>query len=72
VAGQLLDTKGQIIAPELTERMISVSFDELRRLPETILMADGVQRSAATSAALKTGLFTGIVTDTGVAEYLLA
>ena len=37
-----------------------------------ILLADGAKRAAATSAALRTGLFNGIVTDTSVAEYLLA
>jgi DNA-binding transcriptional regulator LsrR (DeoR family) len=36
-----------------------------------ILLADGAERAAATSAALKTGLFNGIVTNTTVAEHLL-
>ena len=37
-----------------------------------ILLADGAKRAAATSAALKTRLFNGIVTDASVAEHLLA
>ncbi|MDF2261146.1 sugar-binding transcriptional regulator [Streptantibioticus ferralitis] len=72
VSGHLLDGEGRIVAPELTERIIAISFEELRRVPDVILLADGSQRAAATAAALKTGLFNGIVTDTGVAEYLLA
>ncbi|WP_405588225.1 sugar-binding transcriptional regulator [Streptomyces sp. NBC_01092] len=71
VAGQLLDAEGRIIAPELTERVIAISFEELRKVPEVLLLADGVQRAAATAAALETGLFNGIVTDAGVAETLL-
>ncbi|MEU1624910.1 sugar-binding domain-containing protein [Streptomyces sp. NPDC020096] len=72
VSGHLLDTEGRIVAPELTERIIAISFEELRRVPEVILLADGAQRATATAAALKTGLFNGLVTDTGVAEALLA
>ncbi|OIJ94963.1 transcriptional regulator [Streptomyces sp. MUSC 14] len=71
VVGQLLDADGQPVAPQLTERTIAISFAELRRVPDVILLADGAERAAATSAALKTGLFNGIVTNTTVAEYLL-
>ncbi|KUM99636.1 transcriptional regulator [Streptomyces yokosukanensis] len=71
VVGQLLDADGRPVAPELTERIIAISFDELRDVPDVILLADGEERAAATSAALKTGLFNGIVTHTAVAEHLL-
>ncbi|WP_405576335.1 sugar-binding transcriptional regulator [Streptomyces sp. NBC_01092] len=71
VCGYLLDAEGRSIAPELTERMIAVTFEELRRIPEVILLADGVERATATSAALKTGLFNGIVANSGIAERLL-
>jgi DNA-binding transcriptional regulator LsrR (DeoR family) len=37
-----------------------------------ILLADSAKRAAATSAALKTGLFNGIVTDASLAERVLA
>lgn len=47
-------------------------MEELRQVPDVILLADGAKRAAATSAALKTGLFNGIVTDASVAEHLLA
>ncbi|AOR37649.1 transcriptional regulator [Streptomyces fodineus] len=72
VSGRLLNAEGHIVAPELSDRIIAISFEELRRVPDVILMADGRQRAAATSAALKTGLFNGIVTDTAVADHLLA
>ncbi|REK86630.1 transcriptional regulator [Streptomyces inhibens] len=71
VVGELLDAEGSVIAPELTERIVAISFDELRKLPEVILMADGIERATAASAALKTGLFNGVVTDARVAESLL-
>ncbi|AJT69122.1 hypothetical protein T261_7524 [Streptomyces lydicus] len=71
VVGQLLDAEGNVIAPELTERVIAVSFEELRKMPEVILLADGTQRATAASAAMKTGLFNGVVTDAGVAASLL-
>ncbi|MEU9112310.1 sugar-binding domain-containing protein [Streptomyces sp. NPDC048483] len=71
VVGQLLDAEGQIIVPKLTERVIAISFDELRKVPDVILLADGVERAAAASAAVKTGLFSGVVTDAGVAASLL-
>lgn len=71
VVGQLLDAEGQVIVPELTERVIAISFDELRKVPEVILLADGAERATAASAAVKTGLFNGVVTDARVAESLL-
>ena len=51
---------------------IAVGLEELRQVPDVILLADGAKRAAATSAALKTGLFNGIVTDASVAGHLLA
>ncbi|WP_240135648.1 sugar-binding transcriptional regulator [Streptomyces sp. MUM 178J] len=72
VSGHLLDAEGRDVAPELTERILAISLDELSETPEVILLADGVVRSEATAAALRTGLFNGLVTDTGVAERLLA
>ncbi|WP_431045788.1 sugar-binding transcriptional regulator [Streptomyces sp. P1-3] len=72
VSGRLLDAEGRIVAEELSERIIAISFEELRRVPDVILLADGAQRTTATAAALKTGVFNGIVTDSAVAEYLLA
>lgn len=71
VAGQLLDAEGRNIAPELTERVIAISFEELRKVPDVLLLADGMERATATAAALKTGLFNGVVTDAGVAQSLL-
>jgi len=72
IAGHLLDAEGQIVAPQLSERIIAIDLEELRQVPDVILLADGAKRAAATSAALKTGLFNGIVTDASVAEHLLA
>ncbi len=63
IAGHLLYAEGRIVAPQLSERIIAVSLEELRQVPDVILLADGAKRAAATSAALKTGLFNGIVTD---------
>jgi DNA-binding transcriptional regulator LsrR (DeoR family) len=72
IAGHLLDAEGRIVAPQLSERIIAIGFEELRRIPDVILLADDAKRAAAASAALKTGLFNGIVTDASVAEHLLA
>jgi len=72
IAGHLLDAEGRIVAPQLSERIIAIGFEELRHVPDVILLADGAKRAAATSAALKTGLFNGIVTDASVADHLLA
>jgi DNA-binding transcriptional regulator LsrR (DeoR family) len=72
IVGHLLDAEGRVVAPQLSERIIAIGLEELRRIPDVILLADGAKRAAATSAALKTGLFNGIVTDASVAEHLLA
>jgi DNA-binding transcriptional regulator LsrR (DeoR family) len=71
VSSRLLDCDGVPLQPGVADRAISISLEELDSIPEVILLADGRQRAAATKAALKTGIFNGIVTDSDVAHHLL-
>ncbi|MEU6068863.1 MULTISPECIES: hypothetical protein [Streptomyces] len=61
----------RVLSPELTERSTSSGLDQLQHIPGVTLLGDGAERAAATAAALKAGLFIGIVTCTAVVDYLL-
>ncbi|MGW7408549.1 sugar-binding domain-containing protein [Streptomyces sp. NPDC054833] len=63
-----LPDHGRVGGPELTERSITIGFDQPRRIPAVIHPADGAERAATIAAALKTGLFARIVIDTAVAD----
>lgn len=71
VAGALLDREGRPVH-DLDDRVIGASVDELRRIPELIVVGGGVRKSAAILAALRSGLVNTLVTDDAVARELLA
>lgn len=72
VSARLLDADGGVVGPAVAERAISISLEELDRIPDVILLADGGRRAEAAKAAMRTGIFNGIVTDADVARHLLA
>ncbi len=67
----LLNADGDIIGTDLDDRAIAISAENLRRIPEVIGVAGGVQKADAIKAVLKSGLLTSIVTDSSVARLLL-
>ncbi len=70
VAGALLDTAGRPV-PELADRIIGAGADDLRRIPQVIVVGGGVRKARAILAALRSGLVTTLVTDDAVARSLL-
>jgi DNA-binding transcriptional regulator LsrR (DeoR family) len=67
----LLDEAGQIVDTDLYGRAISIGQTDLRRVPKVIAVAGGVAKIHAVSAALRSTLLSGIVTDSVVAEAVL-
>ena len=70
VCAGLLDDTGEPVS-DLADRVIAITLDQLRRVPEVIAVAGGERKSAAIRAALRGGFITSLVTDAGVAEALL-
>ncbi len=72
VSGVLLDAEGRPVEFPPTDRMIRISADELRRIPEVIALAYGPEKAPAARAAIRGGFVTGLVTHTSFAHALLS
>ena len=62
---------GRFVAPDLAERAIAISIDELRRVPSVVAVASGPAKIDAIRGALRTGLVGVLVTDAPTAAGLL-
>ncbi|QKV96031.1 transcriptional regulator [Streptomyces sp. NA02950] len=72
MCGHLFDRDGAVVATELSDRVISIEVEELRKVPEVIAVAGNTRKADAIRAVLKSGLLTGIITDSSVARRLLS
>lgn len=68
--GHFIDADGEPVAHELNRRTVAVRLDELRAIPEVILIAGGPRREAVTHAALRGGYVDTLVTDERTATAL--
>ena len=71
VSGVFLSADGEPVATELSERMIGISADQMRAIPEVIAIPYGTAKAPAVRAALRSGLVGGIVTHTALAHAVL-
>lgn len=71
VSGIVLDGAGRVIEAPVTARMIGISAEQLRRVPEVVAIAGGAGKGDAVAAVLRSGLVSTLVTDTATAEHLL-
>jgi DNA-binding transcriptional regulator LsrR (DeoR family) len=72
ISGVFVSADGKPVPTELAERMITVSADEMRAIPEVIVIPYGTRKAPAVRAALRSGLVGGIVTHTTLAQAVLA
>ena len=72
LSGVLLDASGRPVQSPLRDRIIGINSAQLRRIPEVIAIAYGVDKVSAAHAALRGGYLQGIVTHTAFAKELLA
>lgn len=68
---RLFDDQGRPIPSDLDDRVIAVSTEQLRKIPEVIAVAGGRRKAHAIRAVLTGGLVTSMVTDAEVAVTLL-
>ena len=66
-----LDSEGNVCPIELNQRVIGISIDELKAIPNVVGVAGGVEKREAILAVLKGGYIDVLVTDEKTAEFLL-
>lgn len=72
ISGVLLDTDGRAVHAPLTRRIIGIDAARLRKVPDVLALAYGVEKTLAVDAAVRGGFVTGLVTHTALAQALLA
>ena len=71
ISGVFLSADGQPVKADLTERMIGIDAEQMRAIPEVIVIAFGMAKVPAMRAVLRSGLIDGVVTHTALAQALL-
>lgn len=71
MAWQIFDSAGQLFPCELNGRIIGVTLDELRAVPQTIAVAVGGNKARAIHGALASGAIDVLVTDEQTAAIVL-
>jgi deoxyribonucleoside regulator len=71
IAGQIITRNGELHPCSHNQRLIGITLDELRAIPQTIAVAIGREKSAAIAAALRTQAVNVLVTDAMTAELVV-
>jgi DNA-binding transcriptional regulator LsrR (DeoR family) len=71
ISGVFVASDGTPVPTELAERMIAISADQMRAIPELVAVPYGIRKAPAVRAALRSGLVSGIVTHTTLARAVL-
>jgi DNA-binding transcriptional regulator LsrR (DeoR family) len=69
--GRFIDREGRHMIGDLDSRMIGITLDELKALPNRLCVAGGPEKIRALRAALRGGYITHLVTDAAAAASLL-
>lgn len=67
----LLDRDGNIVSA-VDDRAMSITAEQLRKVPEVIMVGGGPRKTLAVRSAIKSGLIDSVVTDARLAQRLLA
>lgn len=65
------DANGQIVDHPINDRIVGLSPDDIRDIPEVMVMAEGGHKADSLHTALDTGLANIVVTDEQTAVHLL-
>jgi DNA-binding transcriptional regulator LsrR (DeoR family) len=71
ISGVFLSADGEPVKVDLAERMIGIDAEQMRAIPEVIVIAFGMAKAPAMRAALRSGLVGGVVTHSALAQALL-
>lgn len=68
---QAFDIDGNFVQDDFYDRLITVSLDDIRKIPVRVGVAYGENKKEAILGALRSGLVNVLITDMEVAEYLI-
>lgn len=71
VLGHCFNRNGEFVATESADRLVSIPLAVLRKVPERIAVAGGVEKTEALKALLSAGMVTMLVTDERAAAGVL-
>lgn len=71
VCAVLFGAKGDLIAPDFSERCLSVNAQQLAAIPNVVAIAGGLRKTNAIRSVLSSGLIKTLVTDSAVAHNLV-
>jgi len=69
--GHPFDLQGQDVAEEFNNRIVSISREALKAIPNRLAVAGGIAKAAAILGALRGGYITRLVTDHNTAQAIL-
>jgi deoxyribonucleoside regulator len=72
MCGRYFNIEGQVCQTEMVNRIVSVSFETLRKVPLVIAVAAGVAKTEAVLGALRTGIVKVLITDEPCAQAVLS
>jgi DNA-binding transcriptional regulator LsrR (DeoR family) len=71
LSGVVINSDGEPVISDITNRMIRIGLDELRSIRDVIGIAYQTEKAPAVRAAIKSGIVNSLVLDARVAEALL-
>jgi DNA-binding transcriptional regulator LsrR (DeoR family) len=72
ISGVLVDAEGAPVKSSLTERMIGITAEQMRAVPEVIAIVYGTAKVRAVLAAVRGGMVNSLVTHSTLAEALIS
>jgi DNA-binding transcriptional regulator LsrR (DeoR family) len=71
ISGKFITVSGELYDCEYNQRIIGITLDDLRRIPNTVAVAMGPQKLLAILGALRTGVINTLCTDQRTASDIL-
>jgi DNA-binding transcriptional regulator LsrR (DeoR family) len=70
LCAHMFDASGHFVEHEVSQRTLSISVEELRRVPQVVAVAGGVSKAISLLGAVRTGILNVLITDQLTAESL--
>ena len=67
----VFDIEGNLIEDSFNKRLVSISFENLKKIPIRVGVAYGKEKRQAILGALRAGIVNVLITDMQAAEYLM-
>lgn len=72
VFSYFISDKGEIVQTEIYDRSITIGIRQIRKIPTTVGVATGAEKSRAVAAAIRGGFVNTLIVDSLLAQALLA